>query len=174
MTDTPDLPPAPAAPPPMPAPLPPILPPGTPAGRPRIWQAAVLLLVFGLLAGGSCAAFLSGNFAHSSGTNDLWSLLFVATLPVAAGAFALLVFRVWRRRLAESWPTLGQAALLGLAGSVLAVGGCGGWAMTMDATALLPIAFALGAAFVAGIALGVGAVELFVIAFARLIMSPRR
>jgi hypothetical protein len=174
MTDTPDLPPAPAAPPPMPAPLPPILPPGTPAGRPRIWQAAVLLLVFGLLAGGSCAAFLSGNLARSSGTNDLWSLLFVGSLPVAAGAFALLVFRVWRRRLAESWPTLGQAALLLLAGSVLAVGGCGGWAMTMAATALLPIAFALGAAFVAGIALAVGAVELFVIAFARLIMSPRR
>jgi hypothetical protein len=46
--------------------------------------------------------------------------------------------------------------------------------MTMEATALLPIGFALGAAFVAGIALAVGAVELFVIAFARLIMSPRR
>ena len=165
MTDTPDLPPAPPAAPPA---GPPSLPPGAPAGRPRIWQAALLFAAFGLLAGGSCAAFLSGNVGRSSTANDLWSLLFVASLPVAAGAFTLLVFRVWRRRVAESWPSLGQAALLGLAGTALAVGGCGGWAMTMEASALLPLAFTLGAAFVAGLALAIGAGELFAIALFRL------
>ncbi len=75
-------------------------------------------------------------------------------MPFAAGAFALLVFRLWRRRVAESWPSLGQAALMALAGAALAVGGCGGWAMTMEASALLPIAFTLGAAFVAGTGAG--------------------
>ena len=95
-------------------------------------------------------------------------------MPFAAGAFALLVFRLWRRRVAESWPSLGQAALMALAGAVLAVGGCGGWLMTMEATALLPIAFTLGAVFVAGLALAVGAGELFLIAIARLMVAPRK
>ena len=58
-------------------------------------------------------------------------------MPFAAGAFALLVFRLWRRRVAESWPSLGQAALMAFAGAVLAVGGCGGWAATMDTSALV-------------------------------------
>lgn len=165
MTDTPDLPPPVLA---APAPLPPVLPPGTRAGRPRIWQAALLLVAFGGLAGGSCAAFLNHP---SGGSSDAWSLLFVATVPFAAGAFALLVFRLWRRRVAEAWPSLGQAALLGLAGCVLAVGGCGGWAATME---VMPIGFALGAAFVAGTVLAVGAGELFCIALARLILAPRR
>jgi len=174
MTDTPDLPPAtPAESTVVPA-GPPSLPPGAPAGRPRIWQAALLLAAFGLLAGGSCAAFLSGNIGRSSAANDLWSLLFVGSVPFAAGAFALLVFRLWRRRLAEAWPSVGQAALMAIAGSVLAVGGCGGWAMTMEAAALLPIGFALGAAFVAGLALAVGAGELFLIAVARLMVAPRK
>ena len=92
-------------------------------------------------------------------------------MPFAAGAFALLVFRLWRRRVAEAWPSLGQAALMGLAGAVLAVGGCGGWAMTMEASTLLPIAFALGAVFVAGLALAIGAGELFGIALLRLIFG---
>src|SRR5215218_1961424 len=164
MTETPDLPP-----PVIPAPLPtPIVPPGTPAGRPRLWQAVLLFAAFGGLAGGSCAAFLNHP---SGGSSDAWSLLFVATVPFAAGAFALLVFRLWRRRLAEAWPSLGQAVLLGLAGCGLAVGGCGGWAATMQ---VAPIGFALGAAFVAGTALAVGAGELFCIALARLILAPRR
>jgi hypothetical protein len=169
MTDTPDLPPAPPAgsPPPMaPASL-----PGTPAGRPRIWQAVVLFAAFGVIAGGSCAAFLSGNIGRASTANDLWSLLFVASVPFAAGAFALLVFRLWRRRVAESWPSLVQAALMGLAGAGLAVGGCGGWAMTMDASALMPVAFTLGAVFVAGLALALGAGELFAITLVRLIFA---
>ena len=153
---------------------PPSLPPGTPAGRPRIWQAVVLFAAFGGLAGGSCAAFLSGNIGRASAANDLWSLLFVASMPFAAGAFALLVFRLWRRRVAEAWPSLGQAALMGLAGAGLAVGGCGGWAMTMEASTLLPIAFTLGAVFVAGLALAIGAGELFLIAIARLMVAPRK
>lgn len=167
MTDTPDLPPAPPAgsPPPF---VPPQVPPGTPAGRPRIWQAVVLLLAFGVVAGGSCAAFLGGMTTGARGMGDLWSLVFVASVPFAAGAFALLVFRLWRRRVAESWPSLGQAALMALAGAGLAVGGCGGGVMTMEASTLLPIAFTLGAAFVAGLALAVGAGELFVIALFRL------
>ena len=98
----------------------------------------------------------------------------MVSVPFAAGAFALLVFRLWRRRVAESWPSLGQAALMVLAGAGLAVGGCGGFAMTMEASALLPIAVALGAVFVAGLALAIGAGELFLIAMARLMMAPRK
>jgi hypothetical protein len=175
MTDTPDLPPPASAGLPVPPMTPPSLPLGTPAGRPRIWQAVVLLAAFGGLAGGSCAAFLSGNIGHPSTVTELWSMLFVVSVPFAAGAFALLVFRLWRRRaVAEAWPSLGQAALLGLAGAGLAVGGCGGWAMTMEASTLLPIAFTLGAVFVAGLALAIGAGELFLIALARLMVAPRK
>ena len=180
MTETPDLPPpSPLAPPaasagpPAGAPSVPgpssTLPPGTPAGRPRIAQAALLFLAFGILAGGSCAAFLGGLSPGRS--NDLWSFLFVASVPLAAGAFALLVFRLWRRRVAEAWPSVGQSLLLGVAGVLLAVGGCGGWAMTMEATAMLPIAVGLGALFVAGTALAVGAAELFGVAILRLIFG---
>lgn len=174
MTDTTDLPPSGPAGLPVPPMTPSSLPPGTPAGRPRIWQAALLFIALGLLAGGSCAVFLSGNTGRPFGTSELWSFLFVASVPFAAGAFALLVFRLWRRRVAESWPSLGQAALMALAGAVLAVGGCGGWLMTMEASALLPIAFTLGAVFVAGLALAIGAGELFLIAVARLMVAPRK
>jgi hypothetical protein len=167
MTETPDLPPS--APLSVPAP-PPTPPAGTPAGPPRIWQAALLFAAFGLVAGGSCAGFLSGMSTHGT-SSDVWSLLFVLAAPFAAGAFTLFVFRLWRRRVPESWPSLGQAALMGLAGAVLAVGGCGGWVMTMDATAFLPFAFTLGAAFVAGVALAIGAGELFAIAMVRLIFG---
>jgi hypothetical protein len=170
MTDTPVPPPDPWVTPP--APTPPLaVPPGTPVGRPRIWQAALLLLAFGGLAAGSCAAFLS---RPSGGSSDLWSFVFVATMPFAAGAFALLVFRLWRRRVAEAWPSVGQAALMALAGGFLAAGGCGGWAVTMDTSALVAISMVLGAAFVAGLALAVGGGELFFIALARLIVSPRK
>jgi hypothetical protein len=175
MTDTPDLPPPPID-PPVPPPAPPFrpapastLPPGIPAGRPRILQAAVLFVAFGVLAGGSCAAFLAG--VSPGGGNDLWSFLFVASVPLAAAAFALLVFRLWRRRYAEAWPSVGQSLLMGVAGAGLAVGGCGGWAMTMEATALLPVGLGLGALFVAGTALAVGAAELFGVAILRLIFK---
>ncbi|MEO5819148.1 MAG: hypothetical protein ABIT71_01470 [Vicinamibacteraceae bacterium] len=178
MTDTPaSPPPAPIEPPvtpvgPPPVSFPPSLPPGTPAGRPRIAQAALLFVAFGVIAGGSFAAFL-GGFAPA-GSNDLWSLLFVLSVPLAAGAFALLVFRLWRRRFAEAWPSVGQALLMGLAGSALAIGGCGGWAATLEASEIWPVAMALGAVFVAGTALAVGAGELFFVALARLIVSPRK
>ena len=150
-----------------PVPPPPTLPPGTPAGRPRIAQALLLFVAFGVIAGGSCAAFLGG--ISPGGSNDLWSLLFVVTVPLAAGAFALLVFRLWRRRFAEAWPSVGQALLMGVAGVVLAIGGCGGWAMTMEAAEVWPIALALGALFVVGTALAGGAAELFGVAILRLI-----
>jgi len=149
------------------------VPPAAPtAGRPSVWQALLLFVAFGIIAGGSCAAFLGGLSPGRS--NDLWSFLFVASVPLAAGAFALLVFRLWRRRFAEAWPSVGQALLMGMAGAVLAAGGCGGFTMTMEGTALLPIAFGLGALFVLGVALAVGAGELFFIALARLIVSPRK
>lgn len=172
MTDTPDLsPPASAGPPPVPD-ASASLPPGTPAGRPRIWQALLLFVAFGVIAGGSCYRFYRFlNEAHSGEPGDALQLVFVLTMPLAAGAFALLVFRLWRRRVAESWPSLGQAALLLLAGTGLAVGGCGGWVMTMDASTLLPFAFTLGAVFVAGLALAIGAGELFAIALLRLIFG---
>jgi len=170
MTDTPDLPPpSPAGPPHGPDASAPLAP-GTPAGRPRIWQAALLFIACGALAGGSCTAFLGGLSGHTD-TGDLWPFLFIVSAPFAAGAFALLVFRLWRRRAAESWPSLGQAALIALAGTVLTVGGCGGWAVTMDTSALQPIAFVLGGAFVLGMALVVGAGELFAIALVRLIFG---
>ncbi len=145
--------------------------PGTPAGRPRIWQAALLLLAFGGVAGGSCAAFLD---RPNGGSADAWSLVFVATIPFAAGAFALLVFRLWRQRIPEAWPSLGQAALLLAAGTGLAIGGCGGFAVASNASEIWPVAMVLGAAFVAGTALAVGAGELFFVALARLILSPRK
>ena len=131
----------------------------------------MLFAAFGLLAGGSCAAFLSGNIGRSSGASDVWSLLFVASVPFAAGAFALLVFRLWRRRVAEAWPSVGQALLMALAGGALAIGGCGGWAATMEASAIWPVAMALGAVFVIGSALVLGAGELFVIGIFRLIVK---
>jgi hypothetical protein len=137
-----------------------------PAGRPRIWQAAALFLAFGLIAGGSCAAFM--NKPNAAGADAL-SLLFVATVPFAAGAFTLLVFRLWRRRTAEHWPSLLQCTLISVAGLVLAVGGCGGWLATLEAPGLMPIA--LGAAFVVGLALLTGAIELFAIGVARLILK---
>jgi hypothetical protein len=145
--------------------------PGTAAGRPRIWQAIVLLLAFGGLAGGSCAAFLTRPNGGSAG---VWSFLFAVSVPLAAGAFALLVFRLWRRRIPEAWPSLGQAALLLAAGTGLAIGGCGGFAAASSAVEVWPVALVLGAAFVAGTALAVGAGELFFIALARLIVSPRK
>jgi hypothetical protein len=155
--------------PPRPTPpVPPAVPPGASAGQPRRRQAALLLHAFCGLAGGSCAAFLA---KPSGGIADLWSLLFVASMPFAAGAFALLVFRLWRRRAAEAWPSLVQAVLMAIAGGVLAVGGCGGWAATMDASAIWPIAMALGAVFVIGVALAVGAGELFLIGIGRLIFK---
>jgi hypothetical protein len=143
-----------------------VVPPGAPAGRPRLWQAVLLFLAFGGVAGGSCAAYMARPNAP---TADLWSLVFAASLPFGAAAFALLVFRLWRRRLAEAWPSLGQAALLLAAGTGLAVGGCGGWVVTMEA--FWPVAMFLGALFVIGVALAVGAGELFVIALGRVILK---
>ena len=167
MTETPDLPPpAPPVPPSMSPP--PSLPPGTPAGRPRIAQAALLFVAFAVIAGGSCAAFL-GELSPGGASTDLWSFLFALSMPLAAGAFALLVFRLWRRRFAEAWPSLGQAALLLAAGTGLAIGGCGGFAAIMEASEI--VAMVLGAAFVAGMALAVGACELFAVALFRLIMG---
>lgn len=154
--------------------LTPSLPPGTPAGRPRIGQAALLFVAFGIIAGGSCAAFLSRMTNTPAGLSDLWSFLFVASVPFAAGAFALLVFRLWRRRFAESWPSVGQALLMGVAGAALAIGGCGGWLAIMEASEIWPIAMALGALFVLGLSLAVGAGELFLVGLARLILSPRK
>jgi hypothetical protein len=169
MTDTPDLPPTAPSPQPSVTGPPPTLPPGTPAGRPRIAQAALLFIAFGIIAGGSCAAFLGG--VAPGGSVDLWSFLFVVTVPLATGAFALLVFRLWRRRFAEAWPSVGQALLMGVAGAALSIGGCGGWGMLMEAPEFLPIAMGLGALFVVGTALAVGAAELFGVAILRLIFK---
>jgi hypothetical protein len=81
------------------------------------------------------------------------------------------VFRLWRRRVAEAWPSVGQALLMGVAGVGLAVGGCGGWAMTMEVSEIWPVAMGLGALFVLGTALATGAGELFAIAILRLIFK---
>jgi len=141
------------------------------AGGPAIRQLVVLFVSFGVIAGSSCAAFavVSGDGARSKMTGVLAALLFAASMPVAAGAFALLVFRLWRRRVVEAWPSLEQAGLIAIAGAGLAFGGCGGFAMTSDATLLLPIAITFGAVFVAGLALAVGGGELGAMAMLRLI-----
>jgi hypothetical protein len=152
---------------PPPPSLPPSIPAGAPSGRPSLWQAGLIFLAAGLTAGGACAGFAS---AGGRGGSDALAFLFIASVPVAAGAFALLVFRLWRRRAREAWPSLAQCLLMAVAGVVLGVGGCGGWAATMDTSALWPIAVALGAAFVIGAAFVVGAGELFLIGIVRLIM----
>jgi hypothetical protein len=157
--------------PPPPAPLPVPPSPVAPVGRPRIWQAALLFVAFGSLAAFSCAQVLSGTVGRSTGSQDLWSLWFVASVPLASGALALMVFRLWRRRKAEHWPSLFQCVMIGLAGGVLAVGGCGAWAVTMDQPGLLPVSIPFGALFVIGLALGIGAVELFAIGVVRLILK---
>jgi hypothetical protein len=137
-----------------------------PAGRPRVWQAALIFLALGSVAGGSCALFMQ----HPSGaSSDLYTALFLLTIGPAAGAFALLVFRLWRRRQREAWPSVAQTVLMGIAGGVLAAGGCGGWAVLADTSLLLPLAIALFVVFVLGLAFAIGAGELFVISVFRLI-----
>jgi hypothetical protein len=126
-----------------------------------------MFVAFGLLAGGSCAAFLH---RPSGPAADLFSILFFLTVPLAAGALTLLAFRLWRRRAAEAWPSLLQCVLMGMAGGVLAIGGCGGWVLTMDDTTLLPIAMPMAALFVAGLAFGMGAIELFAVGVVRLML----
>lgn len=148
--------------------LPPSVPAETPAGYPSLWQAGLLFVAAGLTAGGACAGFLSMSGRRGS---DGLAFVFFASLPFAAGAFTLLVFRLWRRRAREAWPSLAQCLLMLVAGVVLGIGGCGGWAATMDTSAMWPIAMALAAAFVAGAAIAVGAGELFLIGIARLIMG---
>jgi hypothetical protein len=127
-----------------------------------------MFLAFGLLAGGSCAAFL--NKPNGPGAEAL-SMLFLLSVPFAAASFSLLVFRIWRRRNAEHWPSLLQCILIGLAGAVLAAGGCGAWAATMDAPGMLPVSIPFGALFVIGVAFGVGSVALFAIGVLRLILK---
>jgi hypothetical protein len=146
---------------------PPSLPADTPAGYPSHWQAALIFVAAGLTAGGACAGFVSSG---GRGGSEPFAFLFIASLPIAAGAFALLVFRLWRRRAREAWPSLAQCLLMAVAGVVLGIGGCGGWAATMDTSAMWPIAMALAASFVVGVAIAVGAGELFLIGIARLIM----
>ena len=147
---------------------PPSLPADTPAGYPSLWQAALIFVAAGVTAGGACAGFVSSG---GRGGSEPFAFLFFASLPFAAGAFALLVFRLWRRRAREAWPSLAQCLLMAVAGVVLGIGGCGGWAATMDTSAMWPIAMALAASFVVGVAIAVGAGELFLIGIARLVMK---
>ena len=151
-----------------PSALPPSVPADAPAGYPSLWQAGLLFAAAGLTAGGACAGFVSSG---GRGGSEPFAFLFIASLPIAAGAFALLAFRLWRRRAREAWPGLAQCLLMAVAGVVLGIGGCGGWAATMDTSAMWPIAVALGAAFVVGVAMTVGAGELFLIGIVRLILK---
>jgi hypothetical protein len=144
----------------------PIVPPGSAVGRPGIWQTALIVLALGTVAGGSCAVFLQ---KPTGGSSDLYAFLFFASVIPAAGAIVLLVFRLWRRRQREAWPSVAQAVLMAVAGAVLAGGGCGGWAMTMEA--FVPLAIALFVLFVVGLVVAVGAGELFVISVCRLIFK---
>ena len=153
---------------PPPPGVPPSLPAGSPAGRPTVWQVALIFAAAGLLAGGACAKFLEHPNAARS---DKWALLFVLSVPLAAAAFVLLAFRLWRRRRGEAWPGLAQCLLIGVAGAVLAVGGCGGFALTVESSALAALNMGLAAFFVIGVATVVGAGELFLIGIGRLIFK---
>jgi hypothetical protein len=131
-----------------------------------VWQAAVLFAALAAIAGGSCAGFVSNT---SGPAGSVLAIVFAVTAPIAAGAFALLLFRIWRRQHAEAWPSVGQAVLMIVAGGGLAFGGCGGFAAMNEA--LWPMAVALGVLFVLGMALATGAAELLVVSIARLIFK---
>jgi hypothetical protein len=150
---------------------PPPTPPGQPAGRPSVWQAAVIFAALAVVAAGSCAAFLAHPSGSSLSSSNAWGTTFLVSVPLAAGAFTLLVFRLWRRRVAEAWPSVGQAVLMGVAGAILAGGGCGGWTMTVGVSKLLPVGIALFVVFLIGLLLAIGAGELFVVALGRLIFK---
>lgn len=145
------------------------MPPGVPTGRPSVWQAALIFAALGLVAAGSCAAFLQQG--PSAASSDLWANLFIVSVFPAAGAFVLLGFRLWRRRAREAWPSVAQAALIGVAASVLAAGGCGGFVMMSNASVLLPLAGALFVVFVVGLVVALGAGELFLISVFRLMFK---
>jgi hypothetical protein len=149
-----------------PSPLPPSIPAGAPGGHPTLWRPALLFLAAGVTAG-ACAVY--SGLGGSAG--DALALLSVATAPIAAGAFVLLAFRLWRRRAREAWPSLAQCLLIAVAGVVLGVGGCGGFLLTLDASSAGTLSVVLGGVFVVGAAIVLGAGELLLIGIVRLILK---
>jgi hypothetical protein len=126
---------------------------------PSLRQAATGFVAFGVLTGGSCATFLQRKDAADA---NMWAILFVLTAPLAAGACALFVFRLWHRRQREVWPSPGQCLLMAAAGAALVFGGCSGFTLTLDVSALRLFNMAMGAVLVFGATLVAGASELFV------------
>ena len=154
-------------PPPGPPPvLPPSIPAGAPGGYPGLWQPALLFLAAGL------TAVASGVYSElGGGAGDALALLALATAPIAAGALVLLVFRLWRRRAREAWPSVVQCLLLGVGGVALGIGGCGGFLLTLDASSAGATSVVLAGVFVVGAAVALGAGELLVIGIFRLILQ---
>jgi hypothetical protein len=151
---------------PPPSPLPPSIPAGAPGGYPGLWQPALVFLTAGLTAGAAAVFSALGGDAA-----DVLALLALPTAPIAAGALVLLVFRLWRRRVREAWPSLAQCLLIAVAGVVLGVGGCGGFLLTLDASSAGTLSVVLGGVFVVGAAIVLGAGELLLIGIVRLILK---
>jgi hypothetical protein len=157
-------------PPSTPPRLPPSPPVGTPLAYPPVWQAALLLAGAGLAGATAFNGFIVRAAEQRRGTHAL-AFLSIASVAVAAGAFVLLAFRVWPRRVRKAWPSLAQCLLIAAAAAGLAIGACGGWSAIPDRRLVWPLTAALAAAFVAGAAVTIGAGELFVIVIVRLIMK---
>jgi hypothetical protein len=134
------------------------------AAGPRIWPVAVAFGVLGLLAGAVWEQY--SQYTHGS-TADALGAVFVVIAPLAAFAFALLVFRVWRRRTPDAWPRMADVLVLGGSGIGLALGGWGMWTLLHQHDEWLPVAIGFGAVFLVGLTLAVGAVPLGVVAAVR-------
>lgn len=154
-------------------------PPGEPAGRPVIWQTALIAGAFAIVAAGSCQQFLYRVMRPSRGPEwlvDVFALLFLAGMAAASGPLLLVVFRLWRRRQADSRTPAGLLARLCVAGIVLVTVGWIGIAWSLDEPwqrRLLKVALT-SAVFVVGLILLVGSVELLVVDGVRRIVERRR
>ncbi len=148
--------------------------PGEPAGRPRVWQAALIAVAFGIVAAGSCAEF-ERRFMRPSrdpeGIANFFAVLFFASLVPTSCALLLTVFRVSRRRQREAWPSSRLTLPLSLSGTLIAAGGFLGTTMIVFGEPTLhvparvrgPLALAGCAVFLVGLVIALGAAGLSVV-----------
>ena len=140
---------------------------GDAAGRPPVWQAVLIAAAFATLAAGSCAGFLTYAFEDPLGRDERYALLFLVSTVLAGGPLVLALFRVWRRRHGDAWPTVTQTGLIIIGGMVAAVAGYAG-AIAMATVVpyrwrIEPLFYALIAVAAVGLAVVFGAVELLAV-----------